>query len=251
VLNGSAGKIASLRDRAHHGDMNEKSMDEIRAEECEYLRVELPTNLRRLTETLLAGTFTPESAWCRNLFLKLTQSVARVGSDLLAATESPEALPAAAWNARNMVELAVWIRYCGKSEKNARRFHEDAYRDMKGIILSLEQLHKLVGSRYELDASAHEKLDLLTQTKLGLDSIDPDYERVSSAAKDVGLSDWYLPTNKFLSKFAHPTAVLVIGIMHQTEMLKDMQSACLTHGTNAAHWCEWDLQRMVHVLAAK
>jgi hypothetical protein len=230
--------------------MNEKSMDEIRAEECEYLRAELPTNLRRLTDILLAGTFPPESAWYRNLFLKLMQSVARVGAELLAATESPEALPAVAWNARNMVELAVWIRYCGKSEKNVRRFHEDAFRDMKGIVLSLAELHKLIGSTYEQEASAHKKLDLMAQTELGLDSIDADYASVASAAKEVGLSVWYSPTNKYLSKFAHPTAMLVIGIMHQTEMLKDMQSGCLVHGTNAAHWCESDLQRMVHALAA-
>jgi hypothetical protein len=243
--------LENKRERPDHGDTNEKSMDEIRAEECEYLRTEMPSSLRGLTESLLAGTFPDESVWRRDLVWKLMQSVARVGSDLLAATESPEALPSVAWNARNMVELAVWNRYCGKSEKNARRFHEDAYRDMKGIFLSLDQLHKLVGSRYELETDAHEKLDHLAQTKLGLDSIDAGYERVSSAAKAVGLSEWYFATNTYLSKFAHPTAVLVIGIMHQTEMLKDMQSGCLVHGTNSARWCESDLQRMVQVLTAK
>jgi hypothetical protein len=231
--------------------MTEKSLDEMRAEECEYLRTELPSSIHRLIEILLAGTFPAESAWCGDLFLKLTQSVARVGSDLLGATESPEALPAVAWNARNMVELAVWIKYCGHSEKNARRFHEDALRDLKGLVYSLAQLNKLIGTRYEQEQSSHEMLDRMAQTKLGLDSLDEHYATVSFAAKQVGLSVWYSPTNKFLSKFAHPTAVLVIGIMHQTEMLKDMQSACLTHGTNAARWCESDLQRMVHTLTAK
>ena len=116
------------------------------------------------------------------------QSVARVGSDLLAATESPEALPAVAWNARNMVELAVWVRYCGKSEKNARHFHEDAFRDLKDIVFTLAQLHKLIGRRHHLEASAHEKLDLMAKIKLKPDSLDADYERVSSAAKEVGFS---------------------------------------------------------------
>lgn len=230
--------------------MTEKSMDEMRAEECEYLRSEMPSHLNPLTEVLGRSTSSPESAWCVGLFWKLIQSVARVGSDLLAATDSPEALPAVAWNARNMVELAVWIRYCGKSETNARRFHVDALRDGKGLIRSLAQLNKLIGRRYEEEASSHEKLDEIAQ-KMGLDSIDSDYERVSSAAKEVGLSEWYLPTNKFLSKFAHPTAILVVGIMHQTEMLRDMQSGCLAHGTNAAHWCVSDLQRMVHDLTAE
>ena len=68
----------------------------------------------------------------------------------------------------------------------------------------------------------------MAKTKLGLDSLDADYERVSSAAKEVGLSEWYWPTNKFLSKYAHPTAMLVIGIMHQTEKLRDMQSVAVS-----------------------
>jgi hypothetical protein len=242
--------IATRRDRAHHGDMNEKSMNEIRAEECEYLRTEMPSSLRRLTEILLAGTFPPDSAWCGDLFLKLMQSVARVGSDLLAATESPEALPAVAWNARNMVELAIWSQYCGRSEKNARRFHEDALRDLKGLVNSHGQMQKFMGTRYEHEQLAHEMLDHVAQTTLGLDSIDAEYMSVSSAAKEVGLSGWYSPINKFLSKFAHPTAVLVIGIMHQTEILKDMQSACLAHGTGAARLCLYDLQRMVHALVS-
>jgi hypothetical protein len=231
--------------------MTEKSLDEIRAADCGYLRTEMPSRLRRLTEILSAGAFAPESAWCGDVFLKLMQSAGRVGADLLAAIESPEAVPAVAWNARNMVELSVWIHYCGQSETNARRFYEDALRDMKGLVLSLGQINKFVGNRFEQEQSAHETLDHIALTQLGLDLIDADYASVSSAATAAGLSGWYLPTNKFLSKFAHPTALLVIGVAQKSEMIRDMQLACFGHGIYAAHLCEVDLQRMAYALTTK
>jgi hypothetical protein len=230
--------------------MFEKSMDQIRREECEYLQT-MPSRINQLTDALLAATFPDDTAWCGDLVLKLMQSVARVGHDLLTATESPDALPLVAWNARNMVELAVWIRYCGRSPENARRFHEDTLRDLKGLIDSLAELHRLVGATYELEQTAHAGLNQLAQEKLGLESIDANYERVSSAAKNVGWSNWYIPVNKFLSKLAHPTAILVIGIMHQTDFLRDMQSGCLMHGTQAARFCEEGLQRFVGGLVSR
>lgn len=223
-------------------------MNEIREEECEYLRTALPSRLNQLTEILSAASIPPESAWCSELAGKLIQSVVRTGRDLLTAMDCPDALPLAAWNARNMVELAVWTRYCGQSERNARRFYEDALRDMKGIVISLAQLHKLVGVKYQHEQSSHELLDQLARAKLGLKSLDAEYAAVSAAAKKASMSEWYLPTNRFLSKFAHPTAVLIIGILHQAELLPGMQSGCLAHGTQAARFCEGDLQRFVHAL---
>ena len=213
------------------------SLNEIRAEECEYLRTEMPSVLHQLTEDLLAGTLPTESAWYGDLVLKLMQSVGRVGSDLLSATELPEALSTVAWNARNMAEMWIWTKYCGSSKENAWRFHSDALRDSKGIVLSLAQLNKFAGSRWEQEQHMDEILDHVAQTRLGLDSIDASYASVSSAAKEMGLSEWYLPTDRFLSKCAHPTAILVIGIMHQTESLRDMQSVCLLLGTRAARQC--------------
>jgi hypothetical protein len=69
--------------------------------------------------------------WYRDLLVKVSLSVGRVCLDLLATTET-KALPAAAWNARNLLEFWVWTKYCSGRE-NARRFHEDAVRDMKGL----------------------------------------------------------------------------------------------------------------------
>ena len=39
-----------------------------------------------------------------------------------------------AWRARNLLELSVWCLYCSKSRENARRFYEDAGRDVLGLF---------------------------------------------------------------------------------------------------------------------
>jgi hypothetical protein len=44
------------------------------------------------------------------------------------------------------------------------------------------------------------------------------------------LHDWYTATNSFLSKLAHPTAGLVLGIMHQEEALRTPQAMLTTTG---------------------
>ena len=68
--------------------------------------------------------------------------------------------------------------------------------------------------------------------------------RRSSAARScrrqsprIGLDNWYGPCNVFLSKYAHPTAGLVIGIMHQDEMIQKLQSACTAQGGFFAGQC--------------
>jgi len=183
-------------------------------------------------------------AWRADLFIKMLLSVDRVCHDLLQTTEQ-EALPAAAWNARNLLELLVWIKYCSASRANAWRFHEDALRDALGLTESLSKMCELAGVKNEFEASARKKVDDLALEKLGVKSIDSNYERVSNAAKCVGLDDLYNAWNKHLSKFAHPTALLVIGIMHQTGNLGDFQSVCTTDGVYLAGQCVIALEQMI------
>jgi hypothetical protein len=96
----------------------------------------------------------------------MTASVARIRGDLLHTTET-EAPPTAAWNARNFLELWIWIEYCSASRENAWRFHEDALRDVLRLTDSLAKLCELTGVGNEFDAPlrraisevAFEKLD--------------------------------------------------------------------------------------------
>jgi hypothetical protein len=226
-------------------DSPEKSQEEIRAEECEFLRTDLPFMLRNVEQRLSAPRSSADSDWYFNLLLKLSAAVAETGAGLLAATDSESAVALAAWYARNMVELRVWVKYCGHSEECAQRFYADALRDVKGIVAALSQMNKLIGQEMPTEQHSYEQLDKIAKEKLGLDGLDLGFVPVSSAAKIVGLDAWYNPTNKYLSKFAHPTAGLVIGLMHQKAFLRDMQSGCLVHGTDAARFCVADLEGII------
>ena len=173
------------------------------------------------------------------------QNVERVSRDLLETTEDDEALPATAWNSRNLAEIWIWIRYCAISREKAWTFHSDALRDMRGLADSLSKVSKFVGAPSSYEDSTKAKIAEVAKTQLGVETLDGDYERVSVAAKAVALDGWYGPVYKFLSKFAHPTAGLMIGTMHQAENLRELQSACLIHGTFAARQCLFDLEKII------
>jgi hypothetical protein len=65
----------------------------------------------------------------------------------------------------------------------------------------------------------------------------------------VGLGDWFVPTNSFLSKFAHPTAGLGLGIMHQSD-LRNLQAVLTTNGLYFAGQCVIALEEIVLALPA-
>jgi hypothetical protein len=94
-----------------------------------------------------------------------------------------------------------------------------------------------------LDMQARKELTDAAQ-HLGLSELDANYERVSQTAKKVGLQEFFSATNGFLSKFAHPTAALVIRIMHQTELAAALQCTCTTNGVDYADHAVMALERM-------
>ena len=149
----------------------------------------------------------------------------------------PEAVSGAAWNARNLLELWIWLKYSGASRENARRFHEDALRDMQGLTDALSKMHAQQGISNEFEASARKKIEQVAREKLGVDALDSNYVHVADAAKSVGLGDSFVSTNKFLSNFAHPTAGLVLGIMHQSGTLRNLQALLTTNGVYFAGQC--------------
>src|ERR1019366_4454142 len=97
-----------------------------------------------------------------------------------------EAVSGAAWNARNLLELWIWLKYSAASRVNARRFHEDALRDMQGLTDALSKMHAERGIPDEFEASARKKIAEVAREKLGMDSLDSSYEHVADAAKSVG-----------------------------------------------------------------
>ena len=169
--------------------------------------------------------------WRLALTVDLVDAIERNCEQLLE-TMDKDRLPAAAWIARNLLELLVWVKYCGVSRENAWRFHEDALRDAKGLMDAHAKSSAAMGIENETAAIAAERLQQVASEKLGLEAIDADFLAVSKAAKTPGvdLGDRFGPFHRSLSKFAHPTAGLVHGITHQAEACRQLQAVFTTQG---------------------
>jgi hypothetical protein len=207
------------------------------------LQSAIPNRLQEIYDIIASRRHKVEP-WFADLVTKILLGVNRVCADLLKTMEQ-ETVSGAAWNARNLLELWLWLKYCAASRDNARRFYEDSLRDMQGLTDALSKLHALRGIPNEFEASARQKIADVAREKLGLDSLDGGYERVADAAKSVGLYDWFAANNSFLSKFAHPTAGLVLGIMHQSEALRTLQASLTTNGLYFAGQCVIALEEIV------
>jgi len=215
----------------------------------EKLRIAIPNRLQELVHVVAARRNKVE-VWYADLITKILQSVHRTCRDLLN-TIDQDGVAAAAWNARNLLELWIWIKYCASSQANARHFYEDALRDMQGLADSLSKLHELRGLPAQFGASTAQKIAEVASEKLGLSSIDGAFERVSDAAKAIGHEQWFSANNKLLSKFAHPTAGLVLGIMHQTEKHRHLQALLTTSGLYFAGQCVIALEEMILAMPAE
>jgi hypothetical protein len=213
------------------------------------LQTRIPTRLDQLLSAVNESRRKTED-WYANLVAKIIIGIARSCDDLLKTIEQ-EALSAAAWNARNLLELWVWTSYCSASRENARRFHDDAVRDFIGLIQLNSKMAKSAGIEDVYTATNEEKLRSIAVKSFGLESFDSNYTKVADAAKAVGLEKQYAPAYRFLSKLAHPTAGLVIGIMHQSEVsLRGLQASCTTQGLYYAGQCVIMTEKMVSQFAA-
>ncbi len=168
--------------------------------------------------------------WRLALTVDLIDAIERNCEQLLE-TMDKDRLPASAWIARNLLELLVWVKYCGVSRENAWRFHEDALRDMKGLMDAHAKSCAATGIVEETSAIGAERLQQAASEKLGIDEIDAKFLAVAEASvAGVDLGERYTPLNKWLSKFAHPTAGLVHGITHQAEAWHQLQAVGTTQG---------------------
>jgi hypothetical protein len=120
-----------------------------------------------------------------------------------------------AWRARNLLELSVWAEYFAKSRDNARRLYEDAGRDAHELVAVFERWGQASGQSIDwLNSLANGKTDLATRAaKEGIATLDTRYMRVDDAAAECGLREHYKIMSKMLSKFVHPTALQILGLV--------------------------------------
>lgn len=220
-------------------------------QEIEFARQKLQSDLpNRLQQLLDIFSSSQTERWFFSLISKLILAVRRACSDVYK-TIDQDALSAAAWTARNVLELWVWLKYCAASRENARRYYEDAIRDMEGLVESLSKLHSLRGIPNSFENPARLGLAQVTQKQFGVDTLGLSYTRVAQAANAVGVGQEFTANNQFLSKFAHPTAGLVLGIMHQTEQLRELQVSITTQGLYFAGRCVIVLGEIIEALPSR
>lgn len=119
-----------------------------------------------------------------------------------------------AWSARNLLELSVWSQFASKSDENLRVIFDDAGRDANELFNKIKELLS------ESEASASWVRDVEEgQQELkarailqGVPDTDATYMRVGKAAGSLGVTKAFNFHHKFLSKFAHPTAMTIVGI---------------------------------------
>ena len=212
-------------------DPDEYDIDKETVASRQMLEERIPAKLNVVYRTLSENRqrFEP---WRLAVTVDLLQSVERNCEQLLE-TFGKDRLPASAWLARNLLELWVWLKYCGVSRENAWRFQqEDALRDLKGLVKLHQESCNVLGIENHTSATAEQLLKNVAARELGLEDVDAKFLGVADASKadSVDIGERFAPFHRTLSKFAHPTAGLVHGITHQAELCRGLQAICTTKG---------------------
>jgi hypothetical protein len=144
-------------------------------------------------------------------------------------TEQRDDSPALAWLARNLLELYVWCTYYASGEENAQRIHEDAGRDGLELLETFSKWGQaenqstewrdawqemFVGAKAKLAANAAQS---------GVANLGGRYLSTTDAAKACGIWDKIAVSFKLLSKYTHPTALLIRALPDEaTPLLRDI-----------------------------
>ncbi|HEV1992994.1 MAG TPA: hypothetical protein VGR03_01560 [Candidatus Acidoferrum sp.] len=176
-------------------------------------------------EHLVANPGTDNDWWVQ-LFASLCSQVFSEYLFLKRAHEEKRDEPSLlAWRARNLLELSVWCLYCSKSRENARQLYTDAGRDGLDLISAFRKWGAATAQDSDwLDLCTGAKQELSQRAaSVGIESLDGSYKRVNKAAKESGIGDHFTLSYGTLSKFVHPTAILILAPPDEakTALLKD------------------------------
>ena len=132
-------------------------------------------------------------------FVRLREAIDKYQATLAANSGSGD-VASISWICRNILELRIWIEFCGKSAENAIEFYEDAIRD-------LVDMNK---KDSDLDDATAKVLDRAKST-LSRPDKPHKFRDVKDAAEAVGLKSSSEHRFKLLAKFIHPTAMAIIA----------------------------------------
>lgn len=111
-----------------------------------------------------------------------------------------------AWLARNILELSIWTMYCSESEENAKEFVLDSARDVHD---ALNVPDGMFSKEFSFRTARRENIERTRQD--GFETLDDSYSSVSNIAKSLGKGEEFKYLNKLFSKYAHPTALAIVG----------------------------------------
>jgi hypothetical protein len=123
---------------------------------------------------------------------------------------------------RNLLELVTWSEYCAKSSDNAKRFREDALRDLLGALQVMDNVAELAPETSSQDLAIFKTMieeftrqisDIAARS--GITNLDSNYKSVIKVAMELGeqQATAYKNVNVLLSKFVHPTALIVNEVL--------------------------------------
>jgi hypothetical protein len=140
-----------------------------------------------------------------------------------AAAPPKDDLALLSWRARNLLELSVWATFCAKDRNKARQFFEDVGRDASNLLNAFKKWGEATNQSPDWFQRGAEARDRLANAALlrGVESIDGQFTNVADAAEVIGIAHHFSLMNKLLSKFAHPTAMLILGNSEVRKMQKD------------------------------
>jgi len=117
-----------------------------------------------------------------------------------------------AWRARNLLEISVWSLYCASTKENARIFYEEAGRDVVNLYEAYTKWGETTSQDNDwLDPIKAAKQDIAARAASeGIESLEGAYKQVSKVAEECSIGQHFKPVYKKLSKFAHPTAMLIM-----------------------------------------
>ena len=164
--------------------------------------------------------------WYGELFAKLCFRVFYEYSALketYAAPPPKDDLALVSWRARNLLELSVWSTFCAKDRSKSRQFFEDLGKDASNLLNAFQAWGEATNQSPDwFQSGANSRDGLADRARLrGVESIDGKFMGVADAAKQIGITHHFNVMNKLLSKFAHPTAFLILGNSEALQMQKE------------------------------
>jgi len=212
----------------------------------DFLRFTVRADAKSFTSTVKTKNkqYKTLEKWRVNQMTSFSRILGETSSDIATAYRRNR-VATVAWLTRNLLELSVWIEYCTLSEENARKFANDTLKDLYGLAGSMEHVDILkyrrsrdlvqsVGRIFD-SAEAKENFYSVTEaldkkvasalsdsgpflteeqllemaTIIGEKNLRDNHLNVTRVAESIGRGEVFTKQNKFLSKFAHPTALLM------------------------------------------